>query len=522
MWFGTPNGLTALSSGRWRGYTVKDGLPGDDVTSLEQDSQGVIWIGTSQGLAFLSTGEIKAPSRPREALKDQVSGVAEDRAGWLWVFTSKEVLHVERNKLLSGALTDDDVHKYGVEDGLRSVGGIKRQESVVVDPLGRIWSSMERGLSVIDPSQLKDSVPPPIIQIRSITADSSVIDLRSVTKLAAPPRRLTFAYSGLCLRDPDRVRFRYRLDGYDKNWSDSTAAHEATYTKLEPGSYRFRVTACNNSGVWNEADAFLDFSVAPAYYQTIWFRSLCVAAFWALLWGLYQLRLRQVAQQFNMRLEERVSERTRIARDLHDTLLQSFQGVLLRFQAAINLLPPGEAKQRFEGAIDQAAQAITEGRDAVQGLRSSTTVTNDLARAITTFGQELASSETNPIGAEFHVGVEGTPRDLHPILRDEVYRIAGEAVRNAFKHAEAKRIEVEIRYDERQLRLRVRDDGKGIYPKLLNEDRRPGHYGLRGIRERAKLLGGKLTVWSELNSGTEVELRIPASRAYETSPAQRR
>jgi len=199
----------------------------------------VIWIGTSEGLAFLGTGEIKTPSRPPEALKGQVSGVAEDRAAWLWVVTSKEVVHVERNKLLSGALADDDLYKYGVEDGLRSVGGIKRQKSVIADPSGRIWLSMDSGLSVIDPSQWKGSVPPAMIQIRSITADSDMIDLTSVTKLAAPPRRLTFAYSGLSLRNPDRVRFRYRLDPYDGNWSGSTDAHEATYTQLEPGSYRF-------------------------------------------------------------------------------------------------------------------------------------------------------------------------------------------------------------------------------------------------------------------------------------------
>jgi PAS domain S-box-containing protein len=219
------------------------------------------------------------------------------------------------------------------------------------------------------------------------------------------------------------------------------------------------------------------------------------------------------------RTSGRLEERERIARDLHDTLLQTFHGVLLRFQAATNLLLPDESKQTFESAIEQGAQAITECRDAVQGLRYSAVVTNDLAQAISAFGQELASGETNPNAAEFCVEVEGTSRDLDPILRDEVYRIAGEAVRNAFKHAQARRIEVQIRYDEQQFHLRVRDDGKGIDPKLLNEDGRPRHFGLRGMRERAELTGGKLVVWSELNSGTEVELRIPASRAYETSPA---
>jgi signal transduction histidine kinase len=250
-----------------------------------------------------------------------------------------------------------------------------------------------------------------------------------------------------------------------------------------------------------------------------------VTAFLAFLWALHQLRVHQLADEFNMRLEERVSERTRIARDLHDTLLQSFHGTLLRFQIAYDLLPtrPAEAKQNLGSAIDQAGEAITEGRDAVQGLRSSTVETNDLAPAISTLGAELAADSTNHHSAVFHVAVEGTSRNLHPILRDEVYRIAGEALRNAFLHSRAQRIEVGIRYDERQLRLRVWDDGVGIDRKfLLSQEGRPGHFGLHGMRERAKLVGGKLTVWSELDAGTELELSIPASIAYAESPARRR
>jgi signal transduction histidine kinase len=240
-----------------------------------------------------------------------------------------------------------------------------------------------------------------------------------------------------------------------------------------------------------------------------------------LVLGLYRLRLRQVRGQFNMRLEERVSERTRIARELHDTLLQSFQGLLLRFQTVSNQLPAGGTKQNLDKAIEQAAQAITEGRDAVQGLRASTIETNDLAVAIRTLAEELAGEGTNPNCAVFDVQVEGTPRELHPILRDEVYRIAGEGLRNAFRHAEAQRIEVEIHYDAREFRLRIRDNGKGIDRKLLSEDGREGHYGLRGMRERAKSMSGKLAVWSEVDSGTELELSIPASRAYAKSRASR-
>jgi signal transduction histidine kinase len=245
---------------------------------------------------------------------------------------------------------------------------------------------------------------------------------------------------------------------------------------------------------------------------------LSLTTFLVVLGTLHRLRLRQLERQFNMRLEERLYERTRIARDLHDTLLQSFHGLLLRFQGATNLLPerPEEAQKMLEGALDRAEQAITEGRDAVRGLRSSTVLTNDLASEINTSGEELAVGETNPYHAVFHVGVEGTSRELLPESRDEVYRIAVEAVRNAFKHAQAHRIEVEIQYQELQFRLRVRDDGKGFDERCVNEDGDQGHYGLRGMRERAKLLGGKLTLRSEPASGTELELSIPATNVYAT------
>jgi signal transduction histidine kinase len=337
-------------------------------------------------------------------------------------------------------------------------------------------------------------------------------------ELVVPPgsHHIELHFDAIELTSPERVRFQYRLDDVDREWLDADAAVTAIYTELPAGTHEFHVRASNADGVWDRTGIVYKITQQPYFYQTTRFRLLCVAVFLALISALYRLRLRQVAQQFNMRLEERVNERMRIARDLHDTLLQSFHGLLMRFQAATNLLPgrPEEARKTLESAIDQAAQAISEGRDAVQGLRSSTTVTNDLAGALTTLGQELASGESNPNAAEFHVEVEGTTRDLHPILRDEVYRIAGEALRNAFKHAQAQRIEVEIRYDERQLRVRVRDDGKGIDPKHLNEDGRPGHYGLRGMRERAKAIGGKLELWSNVESGTEIELTIPANTAY--------
>jgi signal transduction histidine kinase len=223
--------------------------------------------------------------------------------------------------------------------------------------------------------------------------------------------------------------------------------------------------------------------------------------------------LNQVALQF----EARLSERARIARDLHDTLLQSFQGLMLRLQVVDELLPEGKAKEKFEQTLKRADQAIAEGRTAVYDLRSSTVTTNDLAQALTALGNELAAHDT----AAFHLVVEGPPRDLHPIIRDEIYRITREALRNAFSHARAQNIEVEISYAERLFRLRIRDDGVGLAQEFLGQGR-PGHYGLAGMRERATQIGAKLSIWSGAGAGTEIELSIPASNAYGKSPKRSR
>ena len=223
-----------------------------------------------------------------------------------------------------------------------------------------------------------------------------------------------------------------------------------------------------------------------------------------------------------LRVEERVNERTRIAREFHDTLLQSFQGALLKFHAVAFMLPDdSEARRNLEAVIEQARQAVAEGRDAIQGLRASASASNDLAMAISTLGERLAAEHTGLSSSGLHVRVEGTPRNLAPLVRDEVYQIASEAVRNAFRHARAERIEVDILYEKRQLRLRVRDNGIGITKNVLDGAGRAGHYGLPGMRERARLAGGKLAVWSEPNSGTEIELSIPGSLAFAKSSAAR-
>jgi Signal transduction histidine kinase len=239
--------------------------------------------------------------------------------------------------------------------------------------------------------------------------------------------------------------------------------------------------------------------------------------------GLYRLRVRQLTRQFNVRLDARVGERTRIARDLHDTLLQSFQGVLIHFQAATNLLPgrPDEAKRRFESVLEQAARAVTEGRDAVQALRESAGTSDDLPHTLSVLADQLVDDAGPGPAAAFRVNVEGTPRRLRPVVRDDVYRIASEAMRNAMRHARARQIQVDVHYDQRCLRLRVRDDGTGIDAAILEGRGISGHWGLPGMRERAELIGGTLDVRSRLGAGTEIELSLPASKAYGATRGRR-
>jgi len=287
---------------------------------------------------------------------------------------------------------------------------------------------------------------------------------------------------------------------------------------LPAAEYHFRVQSKDNRGGWSEPGLSLAIHVLPAWWNTWQFRIVWITSLILLTWFAYRLRLHRMQRECDARIEERLEERTRIARELHDTLLQSFHGLLPRFQAVYNLLPGrvADAKQVLETALDDAGKAITEARDAVQGMRSSTVVTNDLAKAVETLGEELAAHQaaTNGNAASFSAEVEGAPQDLHPILRDEIYRIAAEALRNAFHHAQARRIEVEIQYGTRDFRVRVRDDGTGIDASILEQEGRAGHFGLRGMRERTEQIGGKLEVWSERGAGTEIELTLPASLVY--------
>ena len=516
IWFATPNGLSSLSRGHWTTYATGDGLPSNSVNSLFEDLSGVLWIGTSRGLAFFKSGRVQVPRDAPDSLREEAFGMSEDKDGFLWIATSDHVLRVSNQKLSSGVLSSTKVCEFGAADGLPNTKGVKRSRSVVADGEGRIWFSLTHGLSVVDPSHITNTSAPAVPHVEAIMADSDPITVGELVRIPSSRKRITFIYSGLSLAVPERVRFRYSLYGFDRGWSEPTAAREAVYTNLGPGSYRFRVIASNSYRQWNDSEAAISFEVDPAFWQTWWFRVSCVAAFLALLGALYQLRLRQVARQFNMRLEERVNERTRIARDLHDTFLQTIQGSKL---VADDALDPSTDSFRMRRAMEQLsvwlANAMQEGRAVLNSLRTATTQTNDLAETL----RRATEDSLVPSSMEAIFSVVGDAREMHPIVRDEIYRIGYEAIRNACVHSGASQLEVELTYAD-DLALRVDDNGTGIDPAIADRGR-AGHFGLQGMRERAARIGGKLTLGSSSSSGTEIRLTVPGAIIFrKTIPAR--
>jgi len=473
----TPLGVIGWKAGKQQTLTVRNGLPCDSVYALIADSQGDLWLYTQCGLVDISDSELQR---------------------W-WGHPDITV----------------QVKTFDVFDGVQP--GRAPFGAAAISPDGQLWFANGVVLQMIDPGHLTANALPPPVHVEEIVADRKSYLPREDLRLPALTRDLEIDYTALSFVVPQRVRFRYKLEGRDATWQESGTRRQAFYSDLRPGRYRFRVIACNNDGVWNEAGAILDFRVAAAWYQTNWFRSLCAVFGVFLVVVLYQLRVRQIARSIGIRFDERLAERTRMARDLHDTFLQTIQGSKL---VAEDALDPSTDPIRMRRAMEQLSvwlsRAMLEGRAALNSLRTPTTQTNDLAEAL----RRVTEDSLIPSSMAVTFSVVGDAREMHPIVRDEVYRIGYEAIRNACTHSAASRLEVELRYAN-DLALRVSDNGTGIDPVIADRGR-DGHFGLQGMRERAARIGGTLTLVSSSSSGTEMNLVVPGGMIFgKPSPFRR-
>jgi len=480
------------------------------------------WIGGELGLARFDGNKFHAVTQSGGRQLPSVSGIAATAEGDLWLSSTAGAIKLAADEVQ--LLTSQPDYSVTVElfdflDGMPGTpNAIRPLPSIAITSDGRLWFATTNGVVWIDPHHQRQNTLAPNVDVQTIVADGRTYEPRAGVRLPTKARNVQISYTALSLSIPERVHFRYQL-GANEPWQDAGSRRTAYFTDLGPGNYAFRVIAANNDGVWNNVGATLEFAIPPAFYQTKWFYALCALALIAALVFAYRVRVRQVAAHVRDRLEGQLAERERIARDLHDTLLQGMQGLIWRFQAASDRIPPGEpARQLLEQSLDRADKLLEESRDKVKDLRPMSGAVADLAQALAAEGEQLTKLHS----AQFRVSVQGAPRDLHPIVREEGFLIGREALANAFNHSAAANIEAEVTYGEHALQIRIRDDGRGISETVLDAGGRPGHFGLLGMRERAKQLGANIEVWSKPGAGTEIDVRVPAEVAYRPSQAATR
>jgi len=480
------------------------------VRTLRVTGDGTVYGATDYGVIGWRNGKQQVLDARNRLPCSETFGLVFDRRGDLWLYSSCGLLQVSSADLQ--AWWEDPgaaVHPAAFTglDGAWPRTGYFQNAAAGAD--GKLWFVNSVALQMVDPDHPSSNPLPPPVHVEQVTADQRHYAPRENLYLPAHTRDLEIDYTALSFVVPQRVRFRYKLEGRDADWQDGGTRRQAFYTDLRPREYRFRVIACNNDGLWNTEGATLEFSVAAAWYQTVWFHLAVAGAVSVLLFAVYRLRIRQVAASLNARFDERLEERTRLARDLHDTLLQTLQGSKL---VADDALRHNSDAARMHHAMERMSewlgQAIGEGRAALSSLRSSTVERNDLAEALRRAGEECQFQ--HPI--EFLLSVEGGSREMHPIVRDEVYRIGYEAIRNACAHSAGSRVTVELSYLV-DLVLHVSDNGKGIDPDLA-EKGKGGHFGLAGMHERAARLDARLTVSGSPGGGTQVQLVVPGRIAF--------
>ena len=512
VWFGFLGGAVAyVNEGKIENLSARLGPLVGNVWAIN-GRNGHIWIGGDTGLALFDGSKFRVVIPVDEAKSIGISGLAELVDGSLWLCASRGVIFIDRMEVQKFLETPSYRVHYELFDSLDGLPGDFRNlgKKVIQGSDGRLWFGTSRGIVWLNPADISTDIPS-TASIRAIISDGKFF--APVTGLILPPlaKNLRFNYSALDLSEPQRVHLRYRLEGVDKEWQGDDGRRSAFYLNLRPGKYKFHVNARKDGGEWNPSDAALEFTITPAWFQANWFVALCAVAASLIVWVLHRMRVQWVSKAMAARFDERLSERTRIARDLHDTFLQTVQGTKLVADDALDRAgDPAHMRQAMEKVSRWLTQATLEGRAALNSLRTSTVETNSLAQAL----KRVTENHAIPRSMALNFVVVGDARETHPIVRDEIYRIGYEAIVNACVHSSASNLKIELTYG-RDLTLRVADNGAGIDPAVTDQGKQ-GHFGLQGMHERAARIGGTFTLTSSSNAGTEIRLVVPGKIIFQT------
>ena len=470
IWVGTQNGLDKLDekTGKFQAYYTKDGLSGNVVSCILEDERGQLWMGTNNGVSTLDPKSLKFTTY---SAADGLPG--QDLTGWSSCYKSS--------------------------DGEMFFGGFGG--AVAFYP-GRVQDAPYVPASVLTDFRLS-GVEVPIGNNSPLNRSISYSDSLTLT---SKQNIFSIEFSALSYVNSSADRYRYKLEGLDTNWHEvDSTARMASYTTLPKGNYTLRVQSATSRGAWSEPGVSLRVKILPPWWDTWWFSAIYTTIGVLLLWFGYRFRMHEITQQHNIRLEERLNERSRIARELHDTLLQGFYGLMLQFQAVLKTLQRDEpAYKKMEQVMLRADQVLLEGRQSVRDLRDEVTSGDDLRVLLMHCGEQLAQDHAIP----FTLSVVGEPPRIDPTICREMYYIGREAISNAFQHSHAAKIEATISYEASVVALTVRDNGIGIEPEVLDTGR-IGHWGFPGMRERAESIGAQFSIRSNLGSGTEVSLMAP-------------
>jgi signal transduction histidine kinase/ligand-binding sensor domain-containing protein len=554
IWFATPSGLSRLKDGQLRNYTKADGLSIDTAYGVFEDRAGVIWAGTPLGLDRLvgdrfenlasvpkavcmpfgedrDGGFFVESEAPEVTLRLSKSGVEtirelslsydmlETEEGEFW-FGGVVINRVPPGRFAESRRHDEplDCESFSTADGLATaqVSGAG-ERTLALSPDGKLWAATPKGLAMFDLRRLPITTTKPSVYLTDVTIGRDTQHAGREIVLPPGTNHVEIDFAAVEISSPEKIRMQYRLDGVDSEWLDAAAANpQAIYSNIPVGTHSLHIRACNRNGIWDRQGTVFSITQQPYFYETTWFRLAMVATALLLVVGLYRLRLRQTTARLKVRFDERLAERTRIARELHDTLLQTVQGSKL---VADNALEKPNDAGHLHQAMTQLSgwlgQATQEGRAALNSLRTSTMETDDLAEGLRRATEECVIDRSMTV----KFSVTGGGRDMHPIARDEIYRIGYEAIRNACEHSSASELEIHLNYAD-DLTLQVNDNGSGIEPSIV-ADGKAGHFGLQGMRERAERIGSDFTFVSSPNAGTAITLVVPGKVIYRKASTTR-